>query len=167
MAGISGVGVSGTGVSGTGVPGMAAPPAAAAEPEPTIRERLSERPVFKLSRVREARPRDLGIRFAAGALTSVVAGVLGLVSGPKIGGIMLAFPAILAASLTLIEEQEDAVDAREDARGATAGGVGLLAFAICAWLLFGRLPAGLVLLCAGGAWTLVAGALYLLLWFRR
>jgi hypothetical protein len=79
---------------------------------------------------------------------------------------MLAFPAILAASLTLIEEQEDSVDAREDARGATAGAIALAAFAVVALLAFGHLPGAAALVLAAAAWLLTAGALYVLLWWR-
>ena len=38
----------------------------------------------------------------------MVSGGVSLALGPRVGGILLAFPAILAASLTLIEEQEAA-----------------------------------------------------------
>ena len=84
-------------------------------------------PTFKLARVRGVRPRDLAaVRFVCGALTPVVAGLVTIAFGARPGGILLAFPAILAASLTLIEEEEDAEDAREDSRGAVAGGVALI-----------------------------------------
>jgi len=41
-------------------------------------------------------------------LTSVAAGLVTLGFGARVGGILLGFPAIMAASLTLIEEEEHA-----------------------------------------------------------
>jgi len=135
--------------------------------EPTIRDRLDERPSFDTGKIAEARPRDLAIRFAAGAATSVIAGAVTLAFGARVGGILLAFPAILAASLTLIEEQEDSLEAREDARGAIIGGGALMIFAALAALSLRHLPGALALLIAAGAW--LAGALlgYVILWWRR
>ncbi len=92
--------------------------------EPSFLDRLDERPKIDSGKIAQTRPRELLYRFAAGALTSVISGAATLAFGPRVGGILLAFPAILAASLTLIEEQEDSLDAREDARGAIVGGVG-------------------------------------------
>lgn len=135
-------------------------------PEPTLRDRIAERPAFKPAKVKKARPREMLVRFFAGALTSILAGGLTLAFGARIGGIMLGFPAILAASLTLIEQQEDSEHAREDARGAIAGGCGMAAFALAATLTFGHLGAALALLIAAGAWALTALTLYLILWFR-
>ncbi|GAA0408325.1 hypothetical protein Acor_71910 [Acrocarpospora corrugata] len=74
----------------------------------------------------------------------------------------LAFPAILAATLTLIEKEEHRRGpAAQDARGAMLGAAGMIAFAGCVWALAGRLPAPLVLAIAGTAWTIIAAALYL------
>jgi hypothetical protein len=134
--------------------------------EPTVRDRVQEHPALDPGKVTEARPRDLLIRFAAGAVTSIVAGALTLAFGARVGGIFLAFPAILAASLTLIEEQDDSVDAREDARGATLGGVALIAFAAVAAATLGHLPPALALLIATGAWLAAALLGYAMLWWR-
>ena len=134
--------------------------------EAPISDRVSERPSLKPRQLRGVRPRDLAIRFAAGALTSVVAGVLTLAFGARVGGVMLAFPAILAASLTLIEEQEDSAEAREDARGAVLGGCALAVFAAIAALAFGKLSIGVVLLLATAGWFACALLGYLIAWFR-
>jgi hypothetical protein len=128
--------------------------------------RVAERPKLEPSHLKDVRARDLLIRFAAGALTSIVAALLTLAFGFRLGGIMLGFPAILAASLTLIKQEEDAAHAREDARGAIAGGCAMATFAFAAALTFGHLGAALALLVATGAWTLTALGLYLILWFR-
>jgi hypothetical protein len=134
--------------------------------EPTVRDRLSERPAAKPARLKQVRPRDIGIRFVAGSLTSIAAGLVAIGFGPRVGGVLLAFPAILAASLTLIEEQEDSVDAREDARGAIVGGAALTAFAVVGELTLSHIPGGLALAAATVAWVAVGGALYALLWWR-
>jgi hypothetical protein len=79
---------------------------------------------------------------------------------------MLAFPAILAASLTLIEEQEDSVEAREDARGAVIGGLALGAFAAVAALTLGRMNGAVALLLATAAWFVTAFTGYFVAWYR-
>jgi hypothetical protein len=137
-----------------------------AQEEVPITRRVSERPEIEPKKLREVHARDLAYRFAAGAVTSIVAGVMTLVFGPRIGGIMLAFPAILAASLTLIEEQEDSAEAREDARGAVIGALGMAAFAAVAAILFGAVNAAIVLLAATAAWFLAAFAGYMAAWFK-
>ncbi len=134
--------------------------------EAGITERVEERPSFDASEVRKVRRRDLGYRFIAGALTSITAGAVSLAFGVRVGGVLLAFPAILAASLTLIEEQEDSAQAREDARGAVLGGSALALFAAVAALTLDKLSGSIALLLATLAWF--AGALigYRLAWLR-
>lgn len=139
----------------------------ASSTELTIRDRVEERPTLDPGKTTEARPRDLAIRFAAGAVTSIVAGVVTLVFGPRVGGILLAFPAILAASLTLIEKQEDSTDAREASRGAVVGGCALMIFAAVAALGLGHLPGAVALLIATAAWLVAALLGYVILWWRR
>jgi hypothetical protein len=134
--------------------------------EPRFTDRLPERPRFELNQVVRVKRRDLLYRFLAGGLTSVGAGLVTLAFGARAGGIFLAFPAILAASLTLIEEQEDSEKAREDSRGAVVGGVGLAAFAVVAALTLGRLSAAIALALAALAWLVVALAGYFALWWR-
>ncbi len=112
------------------------------------------------------RARALGLRFIAGAVTSIVAGGVTLSFGTRTGGILLAFPAILAASLTLIEEQENSAEAREDARGAVIGGFGLAVFAAIGALTFGKLNGAIVLALATLGWFAVALVGYALAWFR-
>lgn len=134
--------------------------------EPAITERVAEHPEVQTKKLREIGGRDLGYRFVAGAVTSVVAGILTLLFGARIGGIMLAFPAILAASLTLIEDQEDGVEAREDARGAAIGGVALAAFAAVAAVLLGHVNPAIALALATVAWFAAAFLGYVVAWFK-
>lgn len=134
--------------------------------EPALTDRIDERPKLDPDKVAKARPRDLLIRFVAGALTSIASGAVTLAFGARVGGVLLAFPAILAASLTLIAEQEDSIDAREDARGAIAGGFALAVFAAVAAVSFGHVAGALALAIAGLAWLVTAGLLYLVCWWR-
>jgi hypothetical protein len=85
---------------------------------------------------------EYALRFIAGGITTVVAGLISRKWGPGIGGLFLAFPAIFPASATLIEKherqrkQEKGLHGRErgkdaaavDALGAAMGSVGLVAF---------------------------------------
>lgn len=135
--------------------------------EPTLLDTPREPVRFRASKARDLRARDLLIRFAFGAGTSVAAGVTTLAFGARAGGVLLAFPAILAASLTLIAQESDKRQAREDARGATAGAVALGCFAAVAALLFGALPGAAVLAIATGTWALVAIGIYQLAWARQ
>lgn len=132
-----------------------------------LADRVSEQPGFDFRKALQAKPGAMLLRFVAGALTSVVAGLMGLVFGEHIGGIPLAFPAVLVASLTLIEEQEDSEEAREDSRGAMAGAAAMAVFGVVGGVLFGVLPGGAVLVLAAIAWLLVAVGLYRLFWWQR
>jgi hypothetical protein len=120
-----------------------------------------------LGRLRDIKPRDVAIRFVFGAATSAVAGIVAALAGASWAGPLLAVPAILAASLTLIADEETRKLAREDARGAVLGAVGLIVFAAVGAAGFGRIGAAWVLLLATAAWAAVAGGLYWLVWARR
>jgi hypothetical protein len=134
--------------------------------EPTVRDRVEQRPTFSLGKVRETTPRELLIRFVAGAATSIASGGVTLIFGPRVGGILLGFPAIMAASLTLIAEEQDITDAREDARGAIVGACALTLFAAVATLTFGHLPGGVVLVISTVVWAAAAVLVYVVLWWR-
>jgi hypothetical protein len=135
--------------------------------DPSWRRAPDESISVQPGKLRDVRARDLRIRFAFDALTSVVAGVITLLSGPRAGGIFLAFPAILAASLTLIEEKEAPEDAREDARSAVLGAFALAVFAALVALTVTRVLPGLALVFASLGWVAVALGAYLTLWGRR
>jgi hypothetical protein len=87
-------------------------------------------PRFQPGRIKEARFRDFAVRFAFGGTISVVAALIGSVTTESIGGVFTAFPAILVASLTLIDKQEDQEHASYDAVGAALGAVGFIACAL-------------------------------------
>jgi hypothetical protein len=134
--------------------------------EPTVRDRVEQRPTFSLEKVKETTPRELTIRFLAGAATSIASGAVTLAFGPRVGGILLGFPAIMAASLTLIAEEEDIAEAREDARGAIVGACALALFAAVAALTFRHLPGGVVLAISTVVWAAAAVLGYVVLWWR-
>ncbi|WP_214105496.1 DUF3147 family protein [Acrocarpospora catenulata] len=120
------------------------------------------------SKIRQTPVRGLVVRFAFGALVSVIAGLVGLHWGPVAGGVFLAFPAILAATLTLIEEEEHRrAPAVQDVRGAVLGAVGMIAFAVCVWATATRLPVPLVLGIGTAAWAVIAAVLYLAFGLHR
>ena len=103
---------------------------------------------------------DYALRFAFGAAIALIAGVAGMVFGPKVGGLFLAFPAILPASLTLIQKKEGKDEAAIDSVGAVLGAVAMIAFAVVITVLatsWGAVPAVLVALVV---WLAVAIALY-------
>jgi nicotinamide-nucleotide amidase len=111
-------------------------------------------------RLRSVGARDLLVRFGFGAAVSIVAGLIGLAAGQRAGGVLLAFPAILPAALTLIESREGTSTAVSDVRGAVAGALGMLGFALTVVALAGRIPTLLALLVAALAWVVISAALY-------
>src|SRR5947208_14946127 len=89
------------------------------------------------------------IRFALGGLVTAGAGLIAKRISPSFGGLFLAFPAILAASSTLVEKHERERKrekglngryrgrhaAEADAAGDAVSSSGLIAFAIFVWKL--------------------------------
>jgi Protein of unknown function (DUF3147) len=135
--------------------------------EPKLTDRPHARIGVEVAKLRVVKPRTLLVRFGFGAMTSAVAAVIGLAAEPRAGGLFLAFPAILMATITLIEDEEGSREAREDARGAIVGAVGLATFAALAAVLFGRLPSPAVLAVATSGWVIVAVGIYVAVWRPR
>jgi Protein of unknown function (DUF3147) len=100
------------------------------------------------------------IRFAAGAAASLVAALTSELAGSLTSGPLLALPAILLASFTLINGDKGAAAARDDARGAVLGAVGMVGFALTASVLLGRLPTWFALMLATLAWAAISLVLY-------
>jgi hypothetical protein len=128
---------------------------------------MNARPRARLSKLQEVEPGDLLIRFAFGALISIIAGVVSLVWNAKAGGLFLAFPAILPATLTLIEKNESKREAEEDDEGALLGAVAMVSFAATAMWGLAALAAGLALAAATGAWAATAIVLYVAMVLAR
>ena len=119
------------------------------------------------SKLREIKAHELAIRFAFGAAISVIAAMVGKVFGAAMGGMFLAFPAILPATLTLLEKKNETADAVHNDRGAVLGGLGLVAFALSAALLFTKTTTAAVIGAATVAWIVVAVGAYLVVAARH
>jgi Protein of unknown function (DUF3147) len=125
---------------------------------------------FHGEEIRKTRAREHAIRFLFGGGVTLVAGLVAERFGPEIGGLFLAFPAIIPASLTLIanheerKKREHGLNGKErgkdaaalDVRGATMGSCGLLLFGLLCWMLLPVWPIGAVLGVATVAWLLSA-----------
>jgi hypothetical protein len=99
-------------------------------------------------------------RAAFGAAISVLAGIVGVVFGARIGGLFLACPAILPATLTLIEKKDGKRSAEEDEHGSIAGALGLVGFAAAGAVVIDRNGVAIALFAASIAWLLVAFGAY-------
>ncbi len=110
------------------------------------------------------------VRFAFGGAVTAFAGLVAHRFGPAIGGLFLAFPAIVPATATLIRKREKekkeraglegAERGREaaaiDIAGAAMGGFGLAAFSVICWLGLPKKPTALALVGATVTWLIVA-----------
>jgi hypothetical protein len=133
------------------------------------------------SGLKQTKWHEYALRFVAGGVITVIAGVIARKWGPGIGGLFLAFPAIFPASATLIEkherqrkqerglhgEERGADAAAIDALGAAMGSVGLVAFAGICWWLIPRYPAPWALGGATVAWLLVSFSIWTIRQRRR
>jgi len=104
----------------------------------------------------------MAVRFVFGGTISVVAALVGAAFTESIGGIFTAFPAILVASLTLIDKEEDREHASYDAVGATLGAVGFIACALFISLTLQRWAAAASLGVGISIWLVVSVGLYAL-----
>jgi hypothetical protein len=111
--------------------------------------------------LREIRPEALALRFAFGAGVSIVAGLIGVAAGKRAGGVMLAAPAVLPATLTIIEKRESRGAAVTEVQGSVPGAVALIGFAVVAAASTARLPLAGALLCALATWVAAAIGGYL------
>jgi hypothetical protein len=133
------------------------------------------------SGLKQTKWHEYALRFIAGGVITVVAGMIARKWGPGIGGLFLAFPAIFPASATLIEkherqrkkakglhgEERGTYVAAIDAMGAAMGSIGLVAFAVIGWWLIPRYPALLALGGAALAWLLISFSVWTMRQFRR
>ncbi len=117
---------------------------------------------FDPARVKKTTSRAYIVRFVFGGTVAAFSGLLTLRCGPAVGALFLAFPAILPASLTLVKEHDGEEAAGDDALGAVAGSLGLIAFGVIVWRISGTLPAWLVLSSAAVAWLGLSVAVWLL-----
>jgi len=131
----------------------------------------------KFSALKEGRWYEYVVRFVLGGAATVTAGIIAEIWGPEIGGLFLAFPAILCASATLVEAHERREKREHNVRGhergtdaaametagAALGSIGLVSFGLAVWVLAPRF--GFASLAFGSiAWLLTAFTLWR---FRR
>jgi Protein of unknown function (DUF3147) len=100
------------------------------------------------------------LRFAFGGLVTACAALVTQAWGPAVGGVLLGFPAILPASLTLVKEHDGRAQALDDARGGRLGSAGLLAFAAVLWQTAQVLPMAAALAIASVGWIGVGVVLW-------
>jgi hypothetical protein len=127
-----------------------------------------------LSTLGQAKWNDYAVRFLFGGLVTASAGMIAKKFGPGIGGLFLAFPAILPASATLIEkderEKKESLGLRGAARGRSAvsidaagssmGSIGLVVFALVVSRFISRDRAWIVLAGATALWLGVSAAVW-------
>jgi hypothetical protein len=122
---------------------------------------------FEPQALRKTKPWEYVARFVFGGVVTAATGLVAHRFGPEVGGLFLAFPAILPASLTLVKEHEGREQAAEDARGACLGSLGLAAFALVVWRGAEVAPPAVVLAAATVAWATVSVAAWAVCYGRR
>jgi hypothetical protein len=81
-------------------------------------------PTFSLRGLKKTKPLEHVVRFLFGGTIAVFTGVIAHAWGPDVGGLFLAFPAILPASLTMVHDHDGRASAVKDAEGARNEGKG-------------------------------------------
>jgi uncharacterized membrane protein YfcA len=123
-------------------------------------EQDDDRIRFDPGALRQMSKQQALIRFGAGAGASLVAALVSQFAGSRPAGPLLALPAILIASLTLIADDDGLRAAVDDSRGAVLGALGLVVFAVIGWRLLDHLPTELALVLATAGWAAVSLLLY-------
>jgi hypothetical protein len=120
--------------------------------------------------LRESQWYEYVVRFVFGGTVTALTGIIAKRFGPEIGGLFLAFPAILPATATLIEKHEKRKKAEAgingtargravtgvDAAGAAIGSIGLGIFAVVVWQGLPKATVGVVLTIATLAWLVTS-----------
>jgi uncharacterized membrane protein (GlpM family) len=114
------------------------------------------------SQLKKIRGQDYAIRFLFGGAVSILAQLIAHWTTGRIGGIFTTFPAILLASLTIINKEENREKAADDAQGGVIGSIGLVIAAIVLSVTLGLLLPALSLLLALVIWLICSIGLYLL-----
>lgn len=115
---------------------------------------------WNFSRLRAIRPRDYLIRFLFGGTISVIAALIAQWTTGQVGGIFTTFPAILLASLTLINQKDGKEASAMDAQGAVLGSIALMLTSILLSCLLGVIAGALALLVGLGTWLVCSIGLY-------
>lgn len=107
------------------------------------------------------------LRFAFGGLVTVGAGLIAKRWGTAFGGMFLAFPAILPASLTLVKQHDGRRRAVDDARGGRVATMALAGFALVVMAAAPAWPPAVVLAIATASWVIVAVAAWRVVLAKR
>lgn len=123
-------------------------------------------PSFHLEALEKVRWWEHLERFLFGGAVTVATGFIANRYGPAVGGLFLAFPAILPASLTLLEQHDGRQDAAQAAAGARLGAVGLIGFG---GVVSGLADHGAPIALGAGvlAWAVIAFGLWVLVYGRH
>lgn len=124
-------------------------------------------PQASLTKLKQVRAWEYAVRFVFGGAVTAMAGWIGARYGAAVGGMFLAFPAILPASLTLVQQHSGRREAIDDARGGRVGTLALASFALIVTVSVARWPLALSLVLALATWTAVAIAAWQVLLSRR
>jgi hypothetical protein len=129
------------------------------------------------AKLREGKPSEYLTRFIFGGTLTVIAALIARHYGPILGGLFLAFPGIFAPGLSMTETHaierkasqgaDGTLFARDEASveaaGASAGALGLAAFALVLWKFLPTHTLTLTLPLAATAWLAVS----VLCWWLR
>jgi hypothetical protein len=127
-----------------------------------------------ISALKRSKWREFAPRFFIGGAITALAGLIAKRYGPEIGGLFLAFPAIVPSTATLIKKREQqkmeraGYDGAErgraaaavDVAGAAMGGFGLIAFSLVVWLKLPEWKTPIVLAVATLVWFSVAFSIW-------
>ena len=116
-----------------------------------------------LGKLRQGSPKEYGIRFLFGGGVTLITGLITHAYGPVVGGLFLAFPAIMPASVTLLHHHEGHEKAGIDALGACIGSLGLLFFGLAIWVLVPLVAGWLAIAIAAAAWLVAATTIWAVL----
>ena len=125
---------------------------------------------LQIAALRQTRWYELILRIFFGGIATMLTGLIAKSYGPIVAGLFLAFPAIFPSTATLVEKHtkerrrkaglDGALRAADavaiEARGATFGSVGLVAFAVVMWLALPHMPLILGFVIAAFAWLALA-----------
>ncbi len=135
---------------------------------------------LNLSGLKRTKWYEYVVRFVLGGMVTAGAALIAKDVSPSFGGLFLAFPAILAASSTLVEKHERERKeekglqgkyrgrhaAAADCAGAAMASTGLIAFAIFVWKLLPDYNLPAVITGATLLWALVSAVVWWL-WKRN
>ncbi len=113
------------------------------------------KPRFDPSGIKHTKWWEHALRFLFGGVVSTSVALVSHALGPVVGGLLLAFPSIFPASITLVKELDGRAKAVDDARGARLGSLGMMAFAVVIWVAAPVWKPALVLAAATAAWLAV------------